>query len=60
MIALGKVRVTYVIRPIVKKSPIFGLFYVRRVEEEIIQECMEIIGKERQVLRYLRDAFFVR
>lgn len=60
MTALSNVKVTYIIKPIVKKSPIFGLFYVRRVEEEIILECMEIIGKEYKVLKYLRDAFFVR
>lgn len=57
---MTKLRVTYVIKRIAEKSPIFGLFFVRRVDEEIIMECMEIIGKERNILRYLRDGFFVR
>lgn len=51
-------RVTYVIKPIAEKSPIFGLFYVRKVEEEVKLELMEIIGKEYELLQYIRDCFF--
>lgn len=53
-------RITYVIKPIVEGSPIFALFYLYKTEDEVRLECMEIIGKEYRVLRYLRDAFFVR
>jgi len=55
---LGMSRVTYIIKPIVDNSDIFGLFLVRKVEGEIVMECMEIIGEHYRVLRYIRKVFF--
>ena len=57
MVAMGMVRVTYIIKPIVKESPIFGLFYIHKVEDKTILELMEIIGNEYKVLRYIRGSF---
>lgn len=49
--------VTYIIKPIVKGSLIFGLFYIHKIDDEVILECMEIIGREYKVLKYIRRNF---
>jgi len=57
MVAMGMVRVTYILKPIVKESPVFGLFYIHKVEDKTILELMEIVGKEYKTLNYIRKNF---
>ena len=58
MIIMPKVYVTYVIKPIAEKSPIFGLFFIHKIDNEVILECMEIVGKEHKIFHYIRASFF--